>query len=74
MSTKQLRLSDAVLIRSRIPDLVGKKINLVLTDQTVQTGILETATDVVITIRNMRQKKVAFAVKNIAEIYFDTIV
>jgi hypothetical protein len=73
MSTKQLRLSDASQIRNRIPELVGKKINLVLTNNTVQTGTLESSTDAYISLRNMRLKKVEFSIKDIAEIYFDTL-
>jgi len=42
MSTKQLRLSDAAQIRKRVAEFLGKKINIVLTDNTAMFANLPT--------------------------------
>ena len=72
MGTKQLRLSDPQLIRSRIGSFLGKKINIVLFDNTVMFGELKQANDSEILLLNMRLKKIAYPLKDIAEIYLDT--
>ena len=74
MSTKQQRLSDATQIKSRLGELVGKKINLVLRDNTTQTGLLERMHDGRITLRNMRLKSLEYPLDQITELYFDSIV
>lgn len=74
MSTKQVRLSDPGQISNRISEFVGKKINIVLTDNTTQTGSLEAVKGSAIVLRNMRQKKFVYLLANISEIYSDTIV
>lgn len=67
-------MSDAAQIRSRASDLVGKKITLVLRDNTVQTGEVESLVNEGLVMRNMRLKKSEYPFKHIAEIYFDTVV
>jgi hypothetical protein len=74
MSTKQLRLNDAHQIRSRIGEFLGKKINLVLIDNTVMFGVLKNVSAVGITLMNMRLKKIKYTFDSIAEVYLDTIV
>jgi len=74
MSTKQLRLNDAHQIRSRIGEFLGKKINLVLVDNTVMFGVLKNVNAAGITLMNMRLKKIKYTFDSIAEIYLDTIV
>lgn len=74
MSTKQVRLSDPAQISNRIGEFVGKKINIVLTDNTTQTGSLEAVKGSAIVLRNMRQKKFVYPLATISEIYSDTIV
>lgn len=74
MGTKQLRLSDPQLIKSRIGSFLGKKINIVLSDNTVMFGELKAANDSEILLLNMRLKKIAYPLKDIVEIYLDTIV
>lgn len=74
MSTKQLRLSDPAQISNRIGEFIGKKINIVLTDNTTQTGSLEAVKGSAIVLRNMRQKTFVYPLATISEIYSDTIV
>jgi small nuclear ribonucleoprotein (snRNP)-like protein len=72
MGTKQLRLSDPAQINSRIRSFLGKKINIVLSDNTVMFGELREVNDSGILLLNMRFKKITYPLKNIAEIYLDT--
>jgi hypothetical protein len=72
MSTKQLRLSDTVQIKERIGSFVGKSVSIILRDNTAQTGLLETVTGSTVVLRNMRLKKVNYAIDQIVELYFDT--
>jgi hypothetical protein len=72
MGTRQLRLNDAALIQKRMPEFVGKTINVVLTDQTTTVGVLKKADDSKIILKNMRMKDVSFTFDKIAEVYFDT--
>ena len=72
MSTKQLRLNGPDQIQERIKRLIGKKINVVLTDDTVVFGELKEANTSDIQLLNMRQKKVRYPFAKITEIYFDT--
>jgi hypothetical protein len=74
MSTKQQRLSDATQIKNRLGELVGKKINLVLRNNTTQTGLLERMLDGRIILRNMRLKSLEYSLDQITEVYFDSIV
>jgi small nuclear ribonucleoprotein (snRNP)-like protein len=74
MSTKQIRLSDPAQIRNRINEFVGKKINIVLTDNTTQVGALEAVKGSSIVLRNMRQKKSVYPLTTISELYSDTTV
>lgn len=72
MSTRQLRLSGPVQIAETIATLVGKKVSIVLTDNTAMAGELTTATQDHIYLVNMRLKKIQYPLKDIAEIYYDT--
>ena len=51
---------------------MGKKINIVLTNDTVVFGELKEANTSDIQLLNMRLKKVRYPFANITEIYFDT--
>jgi predicted metal-dependent hydrolase len=73
MSTKQLRLSDAVQIRKRVAEFLGKKINIVLTDNTAMFGELTDVNATEIKLLNMRRKKMTYRIDTIAELYFDTL-
>ena len=73
MRTKQLRLSDAVQIRERMREFVGKKINIVLTDNTAMFGELTGVNDAEIKLTNMRRKEMTYRIDAIAELYLDTL-
>lgn len=72
MSTRQLRLNGPDQIRQNIKRLLGKKINIVLTDDTVVFGELKEANALEVQLLNMRLKKVSYPFAKITEIYFDT--
>jgi ribosome maturation factor RimP len=74
MRTKQLRLNDAAQIRRQMPEFLGKKINIVLTDNTVFFGELLKSNESSIVLRNMRLENVTLPFQSITEVYFDTIV
>jgi hypothetical protein len=74
MSTKQLRLTGPDQIQESIKRLIGKKINIVLTDNMVVFGELKEANALGLLVQNMRLKKVRCAFAKISEIYFDTSV
>jgi hypothetical protein len=74
MRTRQLRLSDSDQIRRRMPEFLGKKINIVLTDRTVMFGELKKVNETEIVLRNMRMVKTTYPFRNIVEIYLDAIV
>lgn len=72
MSTRQLRLNNRDLIRQRMNDFTGKKINIVLNDGTAFLVTVKQCDEQQITAENMRLKKIIIPFKNINEIYFDT--
>lgn len=72
MSTKQLRLNGPDQIHESIKRLIGKKINIVLTNDMVVFGELKEANTSHIHLLNMRQKKVRYPFAKITEIYFDS--
>lgn len=72
MGTRQLRLSDPTQIRSRISNFLGKKINIVMMDNTVMFGVLKEVKSSEIILLNMRLKKISYPFAEIAEVYLDT--
>jgi len=72
MGTKQLRINDPEQIRSRVGIFLGKKINIVLQDNTVVFGELKSVNGTEIQLRNMRLKVVKYPFSEIAEIYIDS--
>ena len=60
MRTKQLRISDVLQIKNRMPEFVGKKINIVLSDSTAMFGELKKVNDTEITLMNMRLEKINY--------------
>ncbi len=72
MSTKQLRLNDPEQIQKSIKSLLGKKISIVLTDDTVVFGELKKVKAAEIQLLNMRLKKISCPFVRIAEVYLDT--
>lgn len=71
--SRQLRLYDPVLLRERLPKLIGKKINIVLRDSRVVHGELVAASDREIVIKNMRLSQQPISISSISEVYFDTV-
>jgi hypothetical protein len=72
MSTRQLRISDVEQIKSKAPTFLGKKINIVLMDNTAVFGELTEVTNKEILLVNMRMKKVKYPYSSIAELYVDS--
>lgn len=73
-STKQLRLSDPVIIKNRMKEFTGRKINIVLADNRVIVGELEQADASGISLINMRLKKMRYSYNEVSEVYFDVLV
>ena len=73
MSTKQLRISDREQIKSKAASFLGKKINIVLLDNTAVFGQLQEVNSNEIHLLNMRMKKVKYPFSSIAELYVDSI-
>ena len=73
MSTKQLRISDREQIKSKAATFLGKKINIVLLDNTVVFGQLKEVSGTEILLLNMRMKKVKYPFSSIAELYIDSL-
>jgi hypothetical protein len=74
MRTRQLRLNDRDQIQRRMPEFLGKKMNIVLSDRTVMFGELKKVNASEIILRNMRMENIRYPFKNIVEIYLDAIV
>ncbi len=74
MRTKQLRVSDPIQIKNRMKEFLGKKINIVLKDQTVMFGVLKEQSSSDITLLNMRLKNMRYRLSEIVEVYLDTVV
>lgn len=54
-----------------MPEFLGKKINIVLTDNTVMFGQLKKVNDIEIVLQNMRLKNVKYSFHTITEVYLD---
>lgn len=74
MRTKQLRLNDSSEIRKRMPEFLGKKINIVLLDRTIMFGELCSINDSEIVLKNMRQENMKYPFQSLIEVYIDTTV
>ena len=55
-------------------EFLGKKINIVLMDNTVMFGELKKVNDAEIVLMNMRLENVKYPFDSIAEVYLDSIV
>ena len=73
MRTRQLRISDPEQIKSKAPTFLGKKINIVLLDNTAVFGKLTEVSSQDIHLMNMRMKNVKYPFSSIAELYIDSI-
>jgi len=72
MRTKQLRLNDSAQIRKRMPEFLGKKINVVLNNRTVVFGELQHVDEAKVVVKNMRLEKMTIPYDVIVEIYLDS--
>jgi hypothetical protein len=72
MSIKQLRLGSSEL--SKMKDLTGKKINIVLRNNTALPVTLISLQNNEATMLNMRLKKLTVKLADIYEVYFDITV
>jgi len=71
MRARQLRLSSLDSIKKNVPGLINKKLNIVLSDQTVILGELKSIESDGLLVKNMRLKKIHLPYTYIAEIIFD---
>jgi ribosome maturation factor RimP len=71
--TKQIRISDRDTIRRRVNEFTGKKINIVLTNQTAMVAELKRVEGQRLVVKNLRLKTVQIPFSDIAEIYVDVI-
>lgn len=71
MQKRQLRLTHPVIIRQRLAEFLGKKINIVQQDNTVIFGELTAVEEGQFTIKNMRLKKTTRLINDIYELYLD---
>jgi hypothetical protein len=72
--SRQQRTSDPQAIQKLVPELVAKKINIVLNDQRVFMGELLRFDQRGVTLKNMRAKNVMVDFTTITELYFETLV
>ncbi len=71
MSTRQLRLTSSDQIKKNLDRISGKRVNVVLSDNTSVIGdVFEIKPDALI-IRNGLLKKISYPFSKITEIYFD---
>ena len=70
MSGIQVRLNQSQF-QKRMPEFIGKHINVVFINDTVAFGLFEKIEGNTITLRNMRLKKKTHLVADINEVYFD---
>ncbi len=71
MQKRLLRLGTSAQIRKELARFTGKKINIVLTDNTVVLAELLTFADNELAVRNMRGQKLTVAIADIDEIIID---
>lgn len=71
MSTRQLRLSTLNLIKNRLPEFSGKKINIVMNDRTVLYGEITSSDNNQLTFVNMRRESFNLSLTDISEVYLD---
>lgn len=71
MQKRLTRLSTPAQIRSELTRFTGKKINIVLTDNTVLLAELLKFSGINLDLRNMRGQKLTVAIDDIYEIIID---
>lgn len=71
-ATRQRRIFGKEKILRDLPSLTGKKINIVLADDTTLTGLVVSVTPHAVTLENMRLKEIILPLSEITEIFIDT--
>ena len=71
MHMRQTRLSGPLQIRTHLAELVGKKINIVLHDNSVVFGELLSVLPNSIQVLNMRQRQMEIAINDMYELHVD---
>lgn len=72
MSTRQLRLNSLDQFVKKFQDFKGKKINIVLVDNTPLIATAQGMSQADLEVVNMRLKKIKIPLNKIYEIYYDT--
>ncbi len=72
MKTRQHRIDTEETIQRKLPELMGREVNVVLRDRTVLLGSVTKSQSGSIAIRNLRGKITSIPMSGISEIYFDT--
>lgn len=72
MQKRLVRLGTHALIRAKLAGFIGKKINIVFTDNTVVLAELLKFSDVEMEILNLRRQKLTVAMADIYEIIIDS--
>jgi len=73
MGIRQVRITDTTQLKARSPEWMGKRVHVILRDNTAMLGTLLQVNDHHIVLRNMRQKKMSYPLSAISELYFDAI-
>jgi hypothetical protein len=71
MQKRLLRLSTQSQIRQQVTGFVGKKINIVLNDNTVVLAELLKSSESELRVQNMRRQELSVAIADIYEIIID---
>ena len=71
MSIRQIRLSSIDQIKSRIQEFEGKRIQVVLSNNTSVYGELKSVVESGVVLKNGRLKENLFPFDMISEVYFD---
>lgn len=71
--TRQQRIQDPAAIGKALGSAIGKIIHVVLDDDRVIIGRVETVGQSKLTISNMRLKSMTFEFKQINEVYLDRL-
>ena len=71
MQKRLLRLSTQAQIRQQVTGFIGKKINIVLNDNTVVLAELLKSSESELQVQNMRRQELSVAITDIYEIIID---
>lgn len=70
-SKKQIRISGQERIKAKLPEFIHKKVNFVLSDNTVHFGELAEVAQTMVVLVNMRQKKIKLPLEKVIEFFSD---